>query len=96
MKCKDPFKNCDDFECLKNGCQSDAATIEIGHLHDDDFLVVHDVVENPDGTATVQLDLGKNALRTLLEVGFIAIIKQGIRNAEAEDSKRADDLTSEA
>ena len=60
-------------------------SIEIGHLNDDDFLVVHEVVENPDGTATVQLDLGKNALRTLLQVGFIAIIKQGIRNAGEEE-----------
>jgi hypothetical protein len=96
MKCKDPFKNCDDFACIKNGCQSDARSIEIGHLHDDDFLVVHEVVENPDGTATVQLDIGKNALRTLVEVGFIAILKKGIRDAELEDSKRAADLTPQA
>lgn len=96
MKCKDPFKNCDDWECIKKGCQSNAPTIEISHLHDDDFLVVHEVVEHEDGTATVQLDIGKNVLRTLVEVGFIAILRDGIRKAEAEDSKRAADLTSEA
>lgn len=85
MKCKDPFKTCDDWECLKNGCQSDASTIEIGHLNDDDFLVVHEVQEHEDGSATVQLDLGANAMRTLLQVGFIAIIKQGIRNSEGKE-----------
>lgn len=88
MNCKDPFKNCDDFECLKNGCQSDVKpkpSIEIGHLNDDDFLVVHEVKEHEDGSATVQLDLGANAMRTLLQVGFIAIIKQGIRNAGEEE-----------
>jgi len=59
-------------------------SIEIGHLNDDDFLVVHEVKEHEDGSATVQLDLGANAVRTLLQVGFITIIKQGIRNAGEE------------
>jgi len=60
-------------------------SIEIGHLNDDDFLVVHEVVEHEDGSATVQLDLGANAVRTLLQVGFITIIKKGIRNSEGEE-----------
>lgn len=60
-------------------------SIEIGHLNDDDFLVVHEVKEHEDGSATVQLDLGANAVRTLLQVGFITIIKQGIRNAGEEE-----------
>lgn len=60
-------------------------SIEIGHLNDDDFLVVHEVKEHEDGSATVQLDLGANAMRTLLQVGFITILKQGIRNAGEEE-----------
>lgn len=79
IKCKDPFKNCDDWECQKAGaCQSSAPTLEIGHLHDKDFIVVHEVIENDDGTASVQLDLGANALRMLVEIGFVAMLKQGL------------------
>ena len=60
-------------------------SIEIGHLNDDDLLVVHDIVEHEDGSATVQLDLGANAVRTLLQVGFIAIIRDVIRKGEKQD-----------
>ena len=88
MQCKDPFKNCDDWECIKNGCQSDVPSIEIGEMVDDKFLVVHDVVEHKDGTATVQLDLGKNALRLLVEIGFHSIVRAGIeQNYSAKTDK---------
>ena len=72
---------CKDGEC---SCGKAKQSIEIGHLHDDDLLVVHEIKEHEDGSATVQLDLGAKAMRTLLEVGFIAIIKQGIRSSEGE------------
>ena len=87
MQCKDPFKNCDEWECIKSGCQSSAPSIEISHLTDDDFIIVHEVVENEDGTASVALDLGKNALRMLIEIGFIAVIKEGIRSGGATQNE---------
>lgn len=80
MKCKDPFKTCDDWECLKNGCQSDARTMDISHLTDDDFLVVHEVIENEDGTASIKLDIGKNVLQMLVNVGFNSVVRYAIRN----------------
>lgn len=84
FKCKDPFKRCDDWECQKAGkCQSDAKTLEISHLTDDDFLVVHDVIEHDDGTASIRLDIGKNVLQMLVNVGFNSIIRYAIRNEGA-------------
>jgi len=65
-------------------------SIEIGHLNDDDLLVVHEVEEHEDGSATVQLDLGAKAIKTLIQVGFIAIMKQGIRSSEGDNDKDSD------
>ena len=87
MECKDPFKNCDDWDCIKNGCQSDAGarpSIEIENLTDPRLLVVHHIEEHEDGTATLTVDIGSAALRTIVEVGLITIIKNGIKNAALE------------
>ena len=52
--------------------------IEIGDLLDDKRIVVHNVIENEDGSATVTLDIGTEALRTIIQVGFLTIVKRGI------------------
>lgn len=63
-------------------------TIDISDLDDQNMIVVHHVTENDDGSATVQLDLGANALRFLIELGFRALVKEAIKmdgeNGEAE------------
>ena len=53
-------------------------SIEIGDLLDDKRIVVHEVIENEDGSATVTLDLGADALRMIIQVGFLTIVKRGI------------------
>lgn len=52
--------------------------IEIGDLLDDKRIVVHEVIENEDGSATVKLDIGADALQTIIQVGFLTILKRGI------------------
>ena len=63
-------------------------TIDISELDNWDMIVVHHVTENEDGSATVELDLGENALRFLIELGFCTLVKEGIKmggeNGEAE------------
>lgn len=53
--------------------------IEIGDLLDDKRIVVHEVIENEDGSATVKLDIGADALQTIIQVGFLTILKRGIQ-----------------
>lgn len=52
--------------------------IEIGDLLDDKRIVVHEVIENEDGSASVKLDIGADALQTIIQVGFLTILKRGI------------------
>lgn len=86
--CKDPFKNCDEWECKNAGaCQSDIPSIEISHLTDDDYIAVGEVTENEDGSGTFELTLGKNALRTMVEIGFTAILRDGIKSLYKEGEK---------
>ena len=86
--CKDPFKQCDEWECKKAGaCQSDVPSIEISHLHADDYIAVGEVAEHEDGSATFELTLGKNALRLIVEVGFTSILRDGIRSMSKEGEK---------
>ena len=86
--CKDPFKQCDEWECKKAGaCQSDVPSLEIGHLTADDYIAVGEVAEHEDGSATFELTLGKNALRLIVEVGFTSILRDGIRSMSKEGVK---------
>ena len=63
-------------------------TINISELDDQNMIVVHKVTENEDGTASVQLDLGANAVQLLIELGFRTLVKEAIKmdgeNGEAE------------
>lgn len=65
-----------------------AKTINISNLDDQNMIVVHKVTENEDGTASVQLDLGANAVQLLIELGFRTLVKEAIKmdgeNGEAE------------
>ena len=62
--------------------------IDISDLDDRDMIVVHEVTENEDGSANIQLDLGANAVRFLIELGFCTLLKKAIKlggeNGEAE------------
>lgn len=60
-------------------------TIEIGKLDNRDMIVVHHVTENEDGSATVELDLGANAVRLLIELGFSALVKEAIKLGEEKE-----------
>ena len=63
-------------------------SIEIGHLNDDNVLVVHCITEHEDGSADIDLTLGKETMRMLIQVGFFTILKHGlhkdIENLEAK------------
>lgn len=86
--CKDPFKECDEWECKKAGaCQSDIPSLEIGHLTEDDYIAVGEVTEHEDGSATFELTLGSNALRTLVQVGFTTMMRNGINSLSKKDEK---------
>lgn len=86
--CKDPFKQCDEWECKKAGaCQSDVPSLEIGHLTADDYIAVGEVTEHEDGSATFELTLGSNALRTLVQVGFTTMMRNGINSLSKKDEK---------
>ena len=61
-------------------------SIEIGDLLDDKRIVVHEVIENEDGSATVKLDIGVDALRTIIQVGFLTIVKRGIEEEINSDT----------
>lgn len=58
-------------------------SIEIDNLVDEKYLIIHDVVENEDGSANVQLTIGSEGLRVLIEVGLITILKLGIKYDES-------------
>lgn len=60
--------------------------IEIGDLLDDKRIVVHEVIENEDGSATVKLDIGADALRTIIQVGFLTILNRGIEEETLNDT----------
>lgn len=60
--------------------------LEIGGLYEDQFIVVHHVRENDDGSADVELQLGKDALRFLVEIGFIAMLKEGMKIEEEKEN----------
>ena len=86
--CKDPFKQCDEWECKKAGaCQSDVPSLEIGHLTTDDYIAVGEATEHEDGSATFELTLGKNALRTIVQVGFTTLLRDSIKNITKEGEK---------
>ena len=44
-------------------------------IGEDNKILVSNYVENEDGSATVRLDLGKDAVETLLHIGFSALIR---------------------
>lgn len=50
--------------------------IEIDDLLDDSYIAVKEVIENDDGSANVELVLGKKSLELLVQVGFVSIIKK--------------------
>lgn len=86
--CKDPFKNCDEWECKNAGaCQSDVPSLEIGHLTEDDYIAVGEMTEHEDGSATFELTLGKNALRTIVQVGFTTMLRDGINSLKKENNE---------
>lgn len=60
-------------------------TINISELDDQNMIVVHKVTENEDGTASVQLDLGANAVQLLIELGFRALVKEAIKTSEEKE-----------
>ena len=57
-------------------------TINISELDDENMIVVHKVTENENGTASIQLDLGPNAVRLLIELGFCTLVKEAIKLGE--------------
>ena len=60
--------------------------LEIGGLYEDQFIVVNHVRENDDGSADCELQLGKDALRFLVELGFIAMLKEGMKIEEEKEN----------
>ena len=54
--------------------------IEIDEVYNDALVVVHEVEEHEDGSATVRLDIKPKALQVILEVGLIAIFKQAVKD----------------
>ena len=53
--------------------------IDIGEIDNRNMIVVHHVTENDDGSATVQLDLGAESLRFLIELGFCTLVKEAAK-----------------
>ena len=51
-------------------------------MTDDNELVIRSITDHDDGSATVTLDLGPEALRLLVEIGFCTVIKQAIARDE--------------
>ena len=60
--------------------------VDISHLDKDNMLIVHCVTENEDGSANVELDIGGDALRLLIELGFRTLltlaIEAGVNNSD--------------
>jgi hypothetical protein len=61
-------------------------SIDIGDIYEDQLVVVHEIEEHEDGSATFQLDIGAKALRVIVEVGLVTIFKEAIRKEENECS----------
>ena len=57
-------------------------TIEIDEIYNDALVVVHEVEEHEDGSATVRLDIKPKALQVILEVGLLTIFKKAVKDAE--------------
>lgn len=57
-------------------------TIEIDEIYNDALVVVHEVEEHEDGSATVRLDIKPKALKVILEVGLLTIFKQAVKDVE--------------
>ena len=57
-------------------------TIEIDELYKDALIVVHEVEEREDGSASVRLDIKPQALKVIVEVGLMAIFKQAVKEGE--------------
>jgi len=63
--------------------------IEIASIYENAAIIVHEVAENEDGSATVKLDLLPEALRMVIEVGFITLIKQGLTKERTDGTSEA-------
>lgn len=57
-------------------------TIEIDEIYNDALVVVHEVEEHEDGSATVRLDIKPKALKAILEVGLLTIFKKAVKESE--------------
>ena len=57
-------------------------SIEIGEIYKDALVIVHEVVEHEDGSASVRLDIKPEALRVLVEVGLMAIFDKAVKEGE--------------
>lgn len=57
-------------------------TIEIDDLYKDALIVVHEVEEHEDGSASIRLDIKPEALRVVVEVGLMAILNQTVKEAK--------------
>lgn len=57
-------------------------TIEIDELYKDALIVVHEVEEHEDGSASIRLDIKPEALRVVVEVGLMAILNQTVKEAK--------------
>ena len=58
-------------------------------MTDDNELVIRSITDHDDGSATVTLDLGPEALRLLAEIGFRTVIKQAIAREELDGETKA-------
>ena len=57
-------------------------TIEIDELYKDALIVVHEVEEHEDGSASIRLDIKPEALRVVVEVGLMSILNQTVKEAK--------------
>jgi hypothetical protein len=64
-------------------------TWDISHLTENDMIVVKAVAEHEDGSATVELSLGANTLRLLLELGFKTLVTEAIKSGDANGETEA-------
>lgn len=58
-------------------------------MSDDTELVIRSITDHDDGSATVTLELGPEALRLLVEIGFRTVIKQAIAREELNGETEA-------
>lgn len=57
-------------------------------LENEPFIVVSDLVENEDGSATVTIDTTREATRLLVEVGLIRLLEMAIDKENGYELKR--------